>query len=112
MDEKDLVDRIYINFCNPWPKPRHYKKRLTHTRQLKRYQSFLRPGGELYFKTDDDALFEDTLDYLKESGFTLLFQTYDLHSEAGIENIETEHEKKFTEMGIKTKFLIAKYGES
>ena len=109
MDEKDLVERIYINFCNPWPKPRHYKKRLTHTRQLKRYQTFLKPGGELYFKTDDDGLFGDTLDYLKESGFTLLFQTYDLHSETEIENIQTEHEKKFTQQGIKTKFLIARY---
>ena len=52
LNEKDLVDRIYINFCNPWPKPRHNKKRLTHTKQLEKYKIFLKPGGEIYFKTD------------------------------------------------------------
>ena len=53
LNEKDLVDRIYINFCNPWPKPRHNKKRLTHTKQLEKYKVFLKPGVEIYFKTDD-----------------------------------------------------------
>lgn len=109
MDAEDRVERIYINFCNPWPKPRHYKKRLTHSRQLEKYKTFLQPGGQIHFKTDDTSLFEDSLAYFQESGFEILFQTYDLHQETGIENIQTEHEKMFTEQGIKTKFLIAKY---
>ena len=69
-NEQDRADRIYINFCNPWPKKKHNKRRLTHTRQLASYKKFLR--GELWFKTDDDELFEDTLNYLKESGFSAM----------------------------------------
>ena len=47
MNENDIVDRIYINFCNPWPKPKHKKKRLTHTRQLEHYKEFLKSGREI-----------------------------------------------------------------
>ena len=63
LDEKDVIERIYINFCNPWPKDRHKKRRLTHTRQLQKYKKFLKSGAEIWFKTDDDELFE--LDILK-----------------------------------------------
>ncbi len=55
--EKDIIDRIYINFCNPWPREKHKKRRLTHTRQLENYRVFLKENGEIYFKTDDDELF-------------------------------------------------------
>ena len=55
--ENDVVDRIYINFCNPWPKLKHNKRRLTHTKQLNLYKEFLSSDGELYFKTDSDELF-------------------------------------------------------
>ena len=65
LNEKDLVDRIYINFCNPWPKPRHNKKRLTHTKQLEKYKVFLKPGGEIYFKTDDYNLYKATIKILR-----------------------------------------------
>ena len=110
LDPKDEVERIYINFCNPWPKGKHRKKRLTHTRQLEKYKTFLKPGGEIYFKTDDDDLFRASLGYLEECGFTILEKTFDLHQEPIFENnIETEHEKMFTEQGIKIKALIAKY---
>lgn len=109
LDAKDEVERIYINFCNPWPKGKHRKKRLTHTRQLEKYKTFLKPGGEIYFKTDDDDLFRASLGYLEESGFTILEKTFDLHQEPIFENnIETEHEKMFSEQGIKIKALIAK----
>ncbi len=109
MDKNDKVDRIYINFCNPWPKGKHRKKRLTHTRQLEKYKEFLKKDGEIYFKTDDDGLFESSLIYLEEAGFKIIKKTYDLHSEPIFEkNIETEHEKMFTEQGIKIKALIAK----
>lgn len=109
LNEKDLVDRIYINFCNPWPKPRHNKKRLTHTKQLEKYKVFLKPGGEIYFKTDDYDLYKATIKYLEETGFKIIKQTEDLHKEPIWENnIETEHEKMFEEQGITTKAIIAK----
>lgn len=109
LDKKDEIERIYINFCNPWPKGKHRKKRLTHTRQLERYKEFLKPEAEIYFKTDDDSLFEASLNYFEESGFEVISKTYDLHSEPIFEkNIETEHEKMFTEEGIKIKACIAK----
>ena len=71
-DKDDEIERIYINFCNPWPRGKHHKKRLTHTRQLDKYKTFLINGGKIYFKTDDDNLFNDTLTYLKDSEFILL----------------------------------------
>ncbi|HOR22160.1 MAG TPA: tRNA (guanosine(46)-N7)-methyltransferase TrmB [Ruminococcus sp.] len=104
-DENDRAERIFINFCNPWPKKKHKKRRLTHTRQLVNYKKFLK--GELWFKTDDDELFEESFEYFEEAGFRIKFKTYDLAAETGIENFVTEHEKMFTEEGKKIKFLIA-----
>ena len=109
LDKKDEVERIYINFCNPWPKGKHRKKRLTHSRQLEKYKEFLKPNAEVYFKTDDDGLFESSLTYFEESGFEIIKNTYDLHEEPIFEkNIETEHEKMFSEQGIRIKALIAR----
>ena len=109
LGEKDNIKRIYINFCNPWPKGKHRKKRLTHTRQLEKYKTFLAKDGEIHFKTDDDDLFNGSLGYFEESGFTIVKKTYDLHAEPIWENnIETEHEKMFSKQGIKIKALIAK----
>ena len=109
LGKKDNIERIYINFCNPWPRGKHHKKRLTHIRQLEKYKEFLVDKGEIYFKTDDDNLFEDSLGYFKEAGFEIIKQTYDLENETDFwENIETEHEKMFKEQGIKIKALIAK----
>lgn len=110
LDKNDKIERIYINFCNPWPRGKHRKKRLTHSKQLEKYKEFLNKNGEIYFKTDDDELFESSLIYFEESGFEIIRKTYDLHSENIFEkNIETEHEKMFSEQGIKIKALIAKY---
>lgn len=106
-DENDVIDRIYINFCNPWPKDRHKKRRLTYTRQLEKYKNFLSKEGEIYFKTDDDNLFDESLEYFKEAGFAIDYITYDLHNSDFMGNVQTEHEKMFTEQGIKIKFLIA-----
>ena len=116
MNENDNVERIYINFCNPWPRGKHHKKRLTHTRQLEKYKNFLAKDGKIYFKTDDDNLFSDSLNYFKEAGFEIEKITYDLANEENFwqdqENIETEHENMFKEQGIKIKALIAvKKGE-
>ena len=110
LSKEDNVQRIYINFCNPWPKGKHRKKRLTHTRQLEKYKEFLAEDGEVYFKTDDDGLFESSIEYFKEAGFEILKLTRDLHQEDIFDgkNIQTEHEKMFLEQGIKIKALIAK----
>ena len=109
MSKDDIVDRIYINFCNPWPKPKHKKKRLTHTKQLMLYKEFLRDDGEIYFKTDDDELFNESLRYFDEAGFRIIAKTYDLHNETIFKNnIETEHEKMFTKEGKNIKALIAR----
>lgn len=109
LDKTDNIERIYINFCNPWPKPRHKKRRLTHTRQLEKYKLFLKPKGEIYFKTDDDELFKESLEYFKAEGFEPIKITYNLNEEPNFwENIETEHEIKFKKAGIKIKAGIFK----
>lgn len=109
LNKKDKVDRIYINFCNPWPKPRHNKKRLTYPTQIEKYKIFLKKDGEIYFKTDDENLFNASVKYFEQEGFEIISRTYDLHKEPIWEdNIETEHEKMFEEQGIPTKALIAK----
>ena len=111
-DKEDKVERIYINFCNPWPRGKHHKKRLTHTRQLEKYKDFLTDDAKIYFKTDDDNLFNDSINYFNNTEFKLERITYDLSSEEdfwnGERNIETEHEKMFKEKGIKIKALIAR----
>ncbi|MCI8776190.1 MAG: tRNA (guanosine(46)-N7)-methyltransferase TrmB [Oscillospiraceae bacterium] len=101
----DKIDRIYINFCNPWPKSKHKKRRLTHFRQLEKYKDFL--NGELWFKTDDDELFNESFEYFEQSGFSIKYKTYDLHNSDFKENTVTEHERMFMESGKKIKFLIA-----
>ena len=106
-DRADSIDRIYINFCNPWPRGKHKKRRLTFPKKLERYKEFLCDTGEIWFKTDDDELFEESLEYFKETGFNLSYITYDLHQSGFEENVETEHERMFSDMGIKIKFLIA-----
>lgn len=109
MDKNDKIDRIYINFCNPWPRPKHRKKRLTNTKQLLLYKEFLIPEGEVFFKTDDESLFNDSIKYFEEAGFKITNKTYDLHNDSIFEdNIVTEHEKMFSDQGIKIKALIAK----
>lgn len=106
---EDTVSRIYINFCNPWSKNSSSNKhRLTYPRQLIQYRSFLLDGGEIYFKTDDDDLFRDSVEYFPAAGFEIVWQTADLHENEPAWNIRTEHEGMFTEMGIKIKALIAR----
>lgn len=101
------VNRLIINFCNPWPAARCHKRRLTHTRQLETYKPLLAPGAELWFKTDNDDLYLATKRYLKEAGFEISFDTTDLHALNDPGNILTEHEIMFTAQGIKTKAVRA-----
>ncbi len=106
---EDKVSRIYINFCNPWPRGKHNKRRLTHTTKLNLYKELLVPGGEIRFKTDNDELFEASLEYFAESGFEITYTTYDLHKSDVKDNIVTEHEKMFSDEGILIKYLTAVY---
>ncbi len=105
---EDRIDRIYINFCNPWNRGKHNKRRLTHPRQLMQYKEFLSPDGEIRFKTDDDELFEDSVVYFEESGFDICYITRDLHAEDDEDNLITEHERLFANEGKKIKALTAR----
>ena len=103
----DKIDRLFINFCNPWPRAKHKKRRLTYYKKLEMYKTFLKPDSEIRFKTDDDELFDESLEYFEQSGYEILYLTRDLHASDVTDNIETEHEKMFSEEGIKIKYLIA-----
>lgn len=107
--ERDRVDRIYINFCNPWPKQGAHKHRLTHTRQLVSYRRWMGEGAELWFKTDDDDLFQATVErYLPQAGYRVTYLTRDLHNSGFGENVPTEHEEMFAQQGVPIKFLICR----
>ena len=105
--ETSEVDTFYINFCDPWPKVRHSKRRLTHRLFLEKYKIFLKNGGKIELKTDSRELFDFSVKEFKESGFEIVDLTYDLHSENYPENITTEYEEKFMKKGIKINRLEA-----
>jgi len=106
--DKDEISKIYINFCNPWPKERHKKRRLTHSKFLDVYKGFLKKGSEVWFKTDDKGLFDESLEYFKESGFDIEYYTYDLHNSDFKGNVTTEYESKWIGMGMNIMFLTAR----
>lgn len=103
----DKIQGMFINFCNPWPRPKHNKRRLTFPKKLEMYKNFLDENADIRFKTDDDALFADSLEYFEQSGYEIIYKTYDLHNSDVTDNIETEHEKMFSAEGIKIKYLRA-----
>ena len=105
--EGEGIQRLYINFCNPWPAARHHKRRLTHTRQLFSYRPLLEENGEIWFKTDSDDLYLATKRYFSEAGFRIFYDTKDLHAQNDPDNVETEHELMFAAQGIKIKALRA-----
>ena len=95
------VNRIYLNFSDPWPKDRHAKRRLTSRQFLARYNEILKPDGVIEFKTDNRPLFDFSLEEVREAGWQLLLCTYDLHHEEELmkDNIMTEYEAKFSAKG-------------
>lgn len=99
--EKGEVDRIYLNFSDPWPKDRHAKRRLTSRQFLERYEKILAEGGKVEFKTDNRPLFEFSLEEVKEAGWVLEACTFDLHHEEQMMegNVMTEYEEKFSQAG-------------
>lgn len=105
----DEVDRIYLNFSDPWPKARHVKRRLTSVEFLERYENVLVPYGTVEFKTDNTELFNFSLEQVKEAGWTLQSFTYDLHhnEEMNKGNIMTEYEEKFSKKGNPINKMIA-----
>ena len=92
------VDRLFINFCDPWPSNRHAKRRLTHRDFLVLYRGILRDGGEVHFKTDNRDLFEYSLFQFPKAGYTLTEVTRNLH-EHGIQGVMTDYEEKFYRAG-------------
>ena len=108
----DGVERIYISFPNPWDeRAKHHKRRLTHPRQLNQYRAFLRPGGEIWLKTDDDALFTASRRYFREAGFEITFLTDDLHASGFSPNYVSEHEAFYAGQGRKIHFCIARMND-
>ncbi len=101
------VARIYINFCDPWPKKKQFKRRLTAPGFLELYKQVLAPGGEIWFKTDNLPLFDWSVETLEGAGFTLSQVTRDLH-ENGPVGIMTDYEKKFYGEGKPICRLVAR----
>lgn len=103
------IDRIYLNFSDPWPKDRHAKRRLTSTEYLDRYDQILDRDGWIEFKTDNRPLFDFSTASVKEAGWTLRAVTYDLHQDEELRdgNVMTEYEERFSALGNPIHKLIA-----
>ena len=100
------VDRIYLNFCDPWPKSRDAKHRLTAPGFLRLYADALAEGGQLWFKTDNLPLFQWSVEQFSAEGWALSQVTNDLHA-AGVQGIMTDYEAKFHAQGVKINRLVA-----
>lgn len=96
---KGEVNRVYLNFSDPWPKKRHEKRRLTYKTFLKQYEDILIDQGEIHFKTDNQGLFEYSLTSFSEYGLLLKWVSLDLHNSDFEGNIMTEYEEKFSNKG-------------
>ena len=105
--QEDRIANMYINFCNPWPRAKHNKRRLTYPKKLRMYRDLLKEDAVIYFKTDDDELFEDSVLYFEEAKYRIRCITRDLHQSEIQGNIMTEHEKMFSDEGIPIKYLEA-----
>ena len=103
------VDRIYINFCDPWPGNRHAKRRLTHPDFLLRYRQILSRKGQIHFKTDNRDLFEWSLFQFPKAGFLLSEVTRDLHAD-GIRGVMTDYEEKFHSLGTPINRCVGSVG--
>lgn len=107
--ELNSIKRIYLNFSDPWPKPSHYKRRLTHKSFLDVYRSVLACNGEIHMKTDNNDLFEYSVEQLREDHWEFLMHTRDLHNSPYTENnVMTEYEERFLSEGKKINKLIVR----
>lgn len=117
MDAEDIcevfdsgeVDRIYLNFSDPWPKDRHAKRRLTSKEFFARYDKILVPDGRVEFKTDNNDLFDFSLEQIPEAGWKIQEFTRDLHHNPSMNegNVMTEYEEKFSSAGNTINKVIA-----
>ena len=98
--EEGEVGRIYLNFSDPWPKKRHANRRLTYRSFLEKYAYVLAKGGEIHFKTDNKGLFASSIEEFSLCHWQMKNVTLDLHNSGMEDNIMTEYEKKFSEMGF------------
>ena len=101
------IERVYLNFSDPWPKARHEKRRLTSSVFLKKYDAIFKDKKEIIQKTDNKDFFDFSLESIKNYGYIIDEYTYDLYSENDENNIPTEYEEKFSSKGIKINRLIA-----
>lgn len=123
MDAEDIeavfdrgeIDRIYLNFSDPWPKDRHAKRRLTSKRFLDRFANILADDGIIEFKTDNRELFDYSLEEAPNAGWKIISSTFDLHADPVMNsgNIMTEYEEKFSSVGNPIcKYVIAFEGKN
>ena len=121
MDAEDItevfapseVDKIYLNFSDPWPKDRHAKRRLPSREFLARYDKILNPDGVVEFKTDNMDLFDFALEEVEPAGWTLDAVTYDLHNDEVMNegNVMTEYEERFSSQGNPIyKYIVSRKG--
>ena len=115
MDAKEIdevfdkeVDIIYLNFSDPWPKKRHSERRLTSNTFLKKYDKVFKNDCKIIMKTDNNNLFEYSLETLSKNGYYFEKVSFDLHNSDVVYNVMTEYEKKFTQKGVKINYLDAK----
>ena len=101
------IDKIYLNFSDPWPKDRHSKRRLTSSIFLEKYDKVFRNDNIIEMKTDNIDLFNYSVDSLKEYGYNIEYITNDLHKE-NVDNVMTEYEERFSKLNIKINKLIAR----
>ncbi len=106
---KGEVDRLYLNFSDPWPKTRHAKRRLTYKTFLSIYEDVLPQNGEIHFKTDNQGLFESSLKSISEYGMLLSYVSLDLHNSDFEGNIMTEYEEKFSKRGSRIYRMEAQF---
>jgi tRNA (guanine-N7-)-methyltransferase len=106
----DEVERIYLNFSDPWPKDRHAKRRLTSKEYFQRYDAFLKENGQVEFKTDNRDLFDFSLEQVPLAGWRIEACTFDLHHDAEMNpgNVMTEYEEKFSALGNPIHKMIVK----
>ena len=101
------IDKIYLNFSDPWPKSRHEKRRLTSENFLKRYENIFKGRKEIIQKTDNKDFFDYSCESLKNYGYLIDTITYDLYAEHDVSNVPTEYEEKFNSSGVKINRLKA-----
>lgn len=107
--ENNEINKIYLNFSDPWPKDRHAKRRLTSKEYFHRYQQILKEDGLVEFKTDNRILFEFSLEQIKEANWDIIEKTFDLHHSGMVQgNIMTEYEEKFSAKGNPICKVVAK----